>query len=57
MQFLKSTWVHAGGKVARDGHWASVVSPREQLYRAYLVWLHDGRSWREWGTKGACHLR
>jgi hypothetical protein len=38
-------------------HWASVFSPREQLYRSYLVWRRDGGSWREWGTARACGLR
>lgn len=58
LQFLLSTWLSVGGPVdRRRGHWASVASPREQLYRAYLVWRRDGRSWREWGTAGACGLR
>ncbi len=63
-QFLKSTWTSVGGHVnPKTGHWASEASPREQLYRAYLVWdrdagkPHDGRgSWREWGTARACGL-
>lgn len=66
MQFLASTWESVGGPVTRDlyghvTHWADVASPREQLYRAYLVWdrdsgrPHDGEgSWREWGTAGRC---
>lgn len=56
MQFLLSTWQSVGGSTWR-GHWASVVSPREQLWRAYLVWRRDGGSWREWGTAGYCGLR
>jgi hypothetical protein len=63
MQFLRSTWTSVGGVVFPDGHWASEASPREQLYRAYLVWdrdagrPHDGvGSWREWGTRWACGL-
>lgn len=52
MQFLHSTWVNAGGK----GH-AWQWSPREQLYRAFVVWRADGGSWREWGTAGMCGLR
>jgi resuscitation-promoting factor RpfA len=50
-QFLLSTWVGAGG-ITRP----NLASPREQLYRARLVWLRDGHSWREWGTAGACGL-
>jgi hypothetical protein len=62
MQFLLSTWLSVGGPVQhfRFGgisHWASVVSPKEQLYRAYLVWKGDGGSWRQWGTARACGLR
>ena len=56
LQFLRSTWVSVGGSVASNGRWASVVSSREQLYRAWLVWRRDGGSWREWGTAGACGL-
>lgn len=58
MQFLPSTWASVGG-LGRP----SQATPREQLYRAYLVWdrdlgkPHDGRgSWREWGTARACGL-
>ncbi len=57
MQFLLSTWTSVGGRVSRSGHWASVASPREQLYRAWLVWLRDGRTWREWGSASVCGLR
>ena len=56
LQFLLSTWLSVGG-VVHGAHWASVASPREQLYRAWLVWLRDGRSWHEWGTAGVCGLR
>jgi len=56
MQFLRSTWTSVGGQVDADGHWASVAPPREQLFRAWLVWKRDGRSWREWGTAGDCGL-
>lgn len=51
MQFLESTWHRAGGK----GH-AWQWSPREQLYRAYVIWKKGGGSWREWGTAGRCGL-
>lgn len=57
MQFLKSTWTSVGGRVQRDGHWASEASPREQLFRAWLVWRRDGGSWREWSSARACGLR
>jgi hypothetical protein len=26
---------------------------QEQLYRAWLLWKHDGRSWRSRGAVGA----
>lgn len=52
LQFLLSTWSSVGG--VGDPAFAS---PREQLYRAWLVWKRDGGSWREWGTAGDCGLR
>ena len=52
MQFLESTWRNAGG-AGEPWQW----SPREQLYRAFVVWSRDGGSWSEWGTAGACGLR
>lgn len=52
MQFLLSTWQRAGGVGRPD-----LASPREQLYRAWRVWLRDGHSWQEWGTRGLCGLR
>jgi hypothetical protein len=52
LQFTLSTWRRVGGPSRPD-----LVRPREQLYRAWLVWLSDGRSWREWGTAAACGLR
>lgn len=62
MQFLASTYQRVGGRVRYDRyghpwHWASLDSPREQLYRAWLVYRQDGSSWREWGTARACGLR
>lgn len=51
MQFLQSTWANAGGR-GEPWQW----SPREQLYRAFVVWGRDGGSWREWGTAGVCGL-
>jgi hypothetical protein len=52
MQFLLSTWRSVGGRSRPD-----LVSPAEQLYRAFLVWRRDGGSWREWGTARLCGLR
>ena len=52
MQFLLSTWRSVGGP-----SYPHLVSPREQLYRAWLVWRRDGGSFREWGTAGMCGLR
>lgn len=53
-QFLFGTWTSAGGAAAE---WIT-ASPREQLYRAWVVWLRDGRSWREWpNTSRYCGLR
>lgn len=51
-QFLLSTWQSVGGHVRPD-----LASPREQLYRAWLVYRRDGNSWREWGTATLCGLR
>lgn len=51
-QFLESTWRRAGGA----GH-AWQWSPREQFYRAWIIWKAGGGSWREWGTAGRCGLR
>lgn len=52
MQFLVSTWRRAGGR-GLPSAWA----PREQLFRAWVIWRLNGGSWREWGTAGACGLR
>jgi hypothetical protein len=49
MQFLASTWRRAGG----SGH-AYQWAPREQLYRAHVIWRRNGGSWREWGTAWRC---
>lgn len=63
MQFMLGTFNGVGGAAASLSDIAS-RPPREQLYRAYLVWdrdagtAHDGvGSWREWGTAGVCGLR
>ncbi len=52
MQFTSYTWASVGG-TGRASQWP----PREQLYRAWLVYLRDGHSWREWGTASMCGLR
>ena len=59
LQFLRSTWERAGG----TGH-AYEWSPREQRYRAFVIWdKQDGvlgnlrGDWSEWGTAGKCGLR
>jgi hypothetical protein len=51
MQFLIATWRSVGGVGL-----PSDATPQEQLLRAHLVWLRDGRSWREWGTAEMCGL-
>lgn len=50
MQMLDQTFQSVGGR----GH-AADWSPREQLYRSYLVW-HRDHGWSEWSTAGACHV-
>lgn len=52
MQFLVSTWRRAGASGL-----PSDATPREQLYRAWVIWRSHGGSWSEWGTRGACGLR
>lgn len=60
MQFLESTWKRAGGyhhpAFDHPGDWRYPfsVSPREQLYRARVIWRSGGKSWREWGTAWRC---
>lgn len=56
MQFTLYTWRSVGGR-ARSLVTIARASPREQLYRAYLVYRRDGNSWREWGTAGRCGLK
>lgn len=51
LQFMPATWASVRGPKRPDQ-----VSPREQLYRAWLVWLRDGRSWKEWPTRAYCGL-
>jgi hypothetical protein len=63
MQFAPQTWQRVGGKLdpafTHSGSAAFPFSatPQEQLYRAWLLWRHDGRSWRSWGGVGAACSR
>jgi hypothetical protein len=52
MQFTGYTWRSVGGVGL-----PSRASPREQLYRAWLVYRRDGNSWREWSSARPCGLR
>ncbi len=59
MQFSAETWKRVGGNVdpafAHSGIAAFpfTASAPEQLYRAWLLWRHDGHTWRSWGAIGA----
>jgi transglycosylase-like protein len=59
MQFSARTWKRVGGKpdpaFTHPGNAAYpfTASAQEQLYRAWLLWKHDGGSWRSWGAVGA----
>jgi hypothetical protein len=58
-QFAAKTWKRAGG--TRDDAFGYpgdrahpfTASAQEQLYRAWLLWKRDGRTWRAWGAVGA----
>jgi hypothetical protein len=58
-QFAAATWKRVGGAadpaLTHPGNAAYPfrASPREQLYRAWLLWRHDGGTWRSWGAVGA----
>jgi len=62
-QFLESTWYRAGGAHYAafdhpgDRRYPFNASPREQLYRMWVIWRSHGGSWSEWGTAGMCGLR
>jgi hypothetical protein len=52
-QFTLATWRRVGGLTRT---WVS-AAPREQFWRAWLVYRQDGRSWREWPSSSrACGL-
>jgi hypothetical protein len=59
MQFMAQTWKRMGGrpdpafKHPGDPAYPFRATAAEQLYRAWLLWKHDGRSWRSWGAVGA----
>jgi hypothetical protein len=51
LQFSLGTWAGVGGRLRPDQ-----ASPREQLYRAWLLWKLAG--WAPWpNTARACGLR
>jgi resuscitation-promoting factor RpfA len=61
MQFMAKTWTRMGGTADAafahpgDPAYPFRASKTEQLYRAWLLWKHDGGSWRSWGAVGtAC---
>jgi hypothetical protein len=63
-QFAATTWKRMGGRTdpafthPGDPAYPFRVSIGEQLYRAWLLWKHDGGTWRSWGGVGAaCSLR
>ncbi len=59
MQFSGETWLRLHGKRVSalehpgDPAYPFTVSPKEQLHRAWMLWLADRRSWRSWGAVGA----
>lgn len=58
-QFAAQTWARVGGApVPALSHPGNAKFPfsvpmHEQLYRAWLLWQHDGGTWRSWGATGA----
>jgi len=58
-QFAAQTWRRVGGaadpafKHPGNRAFPFRASASEQLYRAWLLWRHDGKSWRSWGAVGA----
>jgi hypothetical protein len=59
MQFSAATWLRLGGapnpafEHPGDPAHPFTASRREQLRRAFLLWKHDGGTWRSWGAVGA----
>jgi hypothetical protein len=62
-QFAARTWRHVGGppdpafRHPGDPAHPFRASVSEQLYRAWLLWKHDGGTWRSWGAVGAACAR
>jgi hypothetical protein len=58
-QFKAATWMRVGGAAdpafTHQGNpaYPFQASESEQLYRAWLLWRHDGGTWRSWGAVGA----
>jgi len=58
MQIAPATWLAMNGPLVTafahpgDAAFPFTVLPRVQLHVAWLVWLHDGRTWRSWGAVG-----
>jgi transglycosylase-like protein len=58
-QFKAQTWKRVGGKPdpafkhPGDPEYPFHASTGEQLYRAWVLWRRDGRTWRSWGGVGA----
>ena len=58
MQFSAQTWLRVGGKPdpafkhPGDTRYPFRASAAEQLKRAWLLWKHDGGTWRSWGGVG-----
>jgi hypothetical protein len=58
-QFAAQTWQRVGGSPVTalahpgDPAFPFAVPIHEQLYRAWLLWKHDGGTWRSWGAVGA----
>ncbi len=59
MQFAAATWrsLHGPADPAfahpGDPAYPFTATSTEQLSMAWRLWLHDGRSWRSWGSVGA----
>jgi hypothetical protein len=58
-QFAAKTWKRLGGAPdSAFAHPGNTLYPfhataGEQLFRAWLLWKHDGGSWKSWGAVGA----
>ena len=58
-QFAAPTWRRLGGTPDQafahpgDAAYPFAMPAQEQLHRAWLLWRHDGGSWRSWGAVGA----